>query len=71
MSVDYFASLPGTPRGNSYILLFADRFSRCEDMYAVSAVDCTAEGTTDILVNRYIPLWGCPSSLFSNNGLNV
>ena len=28
----------------------------------------TAEGTANILVNRYIPLWGCPSTLLSDNG---
>lgn len=36
-------------------------------MFAVPAVEYTAEGTTNILVNRYIPLWGCPSSLLSDN----
>ena len=47
--------LPVTPWGNSYILLFTDRFSRRTDMYAVSAAEFKAEGTADILVNEYIP----------------
>jgi len=34
VSVDYFGPLPTTPRGNAYILLFTDRFSRRADMYA-------------------------------------
>ena len=38
-------------------------------MDAVSAAEFTAEGTTDILANKYIPLWGCPVSLLSDNGL--
>ena len=38
-------------------------------MYAVSAAEFTAEGTADILVNKYIPPWGCPVSLFSDKGL--
>ncbi len=38
-------------------------------MYAVSASEFTAEGTAEILVNKYIPLWGCPVSLLSDNGL--
>ena len=38
-------------------------------MYAVSASEFTAEGTADILVNKYIHLWGCPASLLSDNGL--
>ena len=56
VSVDYFALLPVTPRGNTYILIFTDRFSRQADMFAVTAADFTAEGTADILINRYIPL---------------
>ena len=58
VSVDYFGPLPVTPRGNTYILLFTDRFSRRADMYAVTAAESTAEGTANILINRYIPLWG-------------
>ena len=61
VSVDYFGPLPITARGNSYILLFTDRFSRRADMFAVTAAEYTAEGTANILVNRFIPLWGCPS----------
>ena len=69
MSVDNFGLLPVTPRGNSYILLVTDRFSRRADMYAVSAAEFTAEGTADTLVIKYIPLWGCPASLLSDNEL--
>ena len=66
VSVDCFTPLPVASRGNSYILLFTDRFSRRAAMYAVSAAEFTAEGTADILVNRCIPRWGCPSSLLSD-----
>ena len=52
-----------------YILLFSNRFSRRADMYAVTAAEFTAEGTANILINRYIPLWGCPRSILSGNGL--
>ena len=69
VSVDYFGPLPITARGNSYILLFTDRFSRRANMFAVTAAEFTAEGTANILVNRFIPLWGCPSTLLSDNGL--
>ena len=69
VSVDYFGPLPTTARGNAYILLFTDRFSRRADMFAVTAAEFTAEGTANILVNRFIPLWGCLSTLLSDNGL--
>ena len=68
ISVDYFGFLPTTARGNSCILLFTDRFSRRVDMFAVTTAEFTAEGTANILVNRFIPLWGCPSTLLSDNG---
>ena len=69
ISVDCFGPLPVTPKGNFYILLFSDRFSRRADMYAVSAAEFTAEGTVEILFNEYIPLRGCPVSLISDHGL--
>lgn len=40
-------------------------------MYAVSPEEFTAEGTADILVNQYIPLWGCPVSLLSDDDLQL
>ena len=69
VSVDYFGPLSTTALGNSYILLFTDRFSRRADMFAVTTAEVTAEGAANILVNRFIPLWGCPSTLLSDNGL--
>ena len=45
VSVDYFGPLPVTPRGNTYTLLFTDRFSRRADMFPVTAAEVTAEGT--------------------------
>ena len=56
------------PRGNPYILIFTDRFRRRADMYAVTAAEFIAEGTANILINRYISLWGCPRSILSDNG---
>ena len=46
-----------------------DRFSCRADMFAVTAAEFTAEGTANILVNQYIPLWGCPRTILSDNGL--
>ena len=69
VSVDYFGPSPVTPRGNTYILLFTDRFSRRADMFAVTAAEFAAESTTNILIHQYILLWGCPRSILSDNGL--
>ena len=64
-----FGPLPVTPRGITYVLLFTDRFSRRADMFAVTAAEFTAEGTANILINRYISLWGCPRSILWDSGL--
>ena len=40
-------------------MLLTDRFSRWADMFPVTAAEFTAEATANILVNQYIPLWGC------------
>ena len=54
---------------HAYILLFTDCFSRRTDMYATTEAQFTASGTSDILVDRYIPRWRCPVTLLSDNGL--
>ena len=69
ISVDYFGPLPVTSRGNTYILLITDRFSRRANVFTVTTAEFTAEGTVNILVNKYIPLWGCSRTILSNNGL--
>ena len=69
VSVDYVGPLPVTPRGNTYILLFTYPFSRRADMYAVTAAEFTADGMANVLINRYIPLWGCPRNILADNGL--
>ena len=38
-------------------------------MYVVAVAQFTAAGTADILVNQYIPRWGCPVTLISGNGM--
>ena len=68
ISVDYFGPLPVTLRGNTYILLITDRFSRRADVFHVTAAEVTAEGTANVLVNKYIPLWGCQRTILSDNG---
>ena len=59
VSFDYFGPLPTTDSGNTYILLFTDRFSSHASMYAVTAADFTAAGTANILVYDYIKHYGC------------
>ena len=73
MIVDYFGPLLVMPRDNTYILLITDRFSSRADMFGVTAAEFiaefTTEGTANVLVNKHIPLWGCPRTTLSDNGL--
>ena len=74
VSVDYVGPLPVTRRGHTYlkhILLVTDRFSRLADMYVVTAAEFTVKGMTNVLINRYTPLWRCPCSMLSDNRLQV
>ncbi|CAB1115322.1 unnamed protein product [Ectocarpus sp. CCAP 1310/34] len=57
-------------QGQPYILLFTDHFSRRADMFAVTAAEFTAKGTAHMFVNQYMTKWGCPTTLFSDNGLH-
>ena len=52
ISVDYSGPLPVMPRGNTYILLFTDRFSRRVDMYGGTTAEFTVEGTANVFINR-------------------
>ena len=69
VSVNYFGPLPVTPRGNTYIPIFVDRFNRRADIFAVTAAEFAAEGTANVLINQHIPLRGCPRSILSDDGL--
>ena len=59
ITVDYVSPLPVRRRGNTYILLITDYFSRRTDTFAVTAAEFTAEGTANFPINQYIPLCGC------------
>ena len=58
VSVEYFGPLPVTPRGNTYMLLFTDRFSRRADMFPVTAEEFTTEGIANILATNAFPCGG-------------
>ena len=69
VSVNYIGPLRVTPQGNNYILLITDRFSRRADLFPVTGDEFTGKGAANILVNKYIPLWGYPRAIFSDNRL--
>ena len=38
-------------------------------MYAVTDAELTAERTAYVLVNKHMPVWSCPLSILSDNGV--
>ena len=51
------------------ILLLTYRLSRRAAMFPVTVTAFTTEGTVNILVNKYIPQWGCLRTILLDNGL--
>lgn len=68
VSFDYLGPLPKTKHGNEFILLVVDLFSRHAEGYALMKGEKNTKGFVAILVNEYIPRWGCPHTFLSDRG---
>lgn len=68
VSFDYLGPLPKTPNGNEYIFLVVDLFSRHAEGYAITKGENNSKGFVSIMVNDYIPRWGCPHTFLSDRG---
>ena len=66
IATDYIGPLPVTERGNRYILVFTDHFSK--NVEVIPVCDMTAEVYADKLLNEIISRWGCPLSIHSDQG---
>ena len=67
VGVDYFDPLPVTPRGNTDIQLFTDRFSHRADMSAVTAAEFVAARLTFSSTGMFPS--GDSRAAYSGNGL--
>ncbi|KAF0153184.1 MAG: hypothetical protein FD188_3384, partial [Ignavibacteria bacterium] len=61
-------TLPTTPRGNKYIFVMIDLFTRY--VVAVSIPDQQAPTISDALINRFILIFGTPKKIISDQGAN-
>lgn len=68
LATDVLGPLPKTPRGNKYILLVTDYFSKWMEIFAVP--DQTASTCANIILNEVISRFGCPLDLHSDQGRN-
>ena len=59
---------PLTLRGNCYILLVTDHFTKWVEIFAVP--DQTATTCAEVILNDVISRFGCPLSLHSDHGKN-
>lgn len=68
LATDYVGPLPITPRGNRYILVLTDHFTKFVEVIPVP--DQTAEVCATKILNEFIARWGCPLSIHSDQGRN-
>jgi transposase InsO family protein len=68
LSTDVLGPLPLTSRGNRYIVVVIDHFTRWVEIFPTS--DQTAETTANVILNGVISRFGCPLDLHSDQGRN-
>lgn len=66
VATDYLGPFPVTDRGNRYILLLTDHFTKYVEIVAVP--DMTAEVCAAKVLNEFISRWGCPLVIHSDQG---
>lgn len=66
LALDYMGPFPKTERGNKYILVITDQFTKYVEVLAVPnqrAEDCASR-----LLNEFISRWGAPLKIHSDQG---
>ena len=66
IATDYLGPFPVTDRGNRYLLLLTDHFTKYVEILPVP--DMTAKVCASKIVNEFISKWGCPLILHSDQG---
>ena len=68
LSTDILGPLPKTIRGNIYVLVVTDHFSKWVEIFAIP--DQTASTTARVILNEVIARFGCPYTILSDQGRN-
>ena len=66
VAIDFTGPLDETPRGNKWILVITDHFSRWSDAYPLP--DATAESAARVLEERVFSQFGIPEIIHSDQG---
>ena len=68
IAMDIMGPLPETPRGNRYILVVGDYFTKWKEAYPLP--DIEALSIAKVLVNEFICRFGVPDSIHTDQGKN-
>ncbi len=68
LATDVLGPLPVTPRGNYYILLVTNHFTKWVEIFAIP--DQTAVTCAEVILNEVISRFGCPLTIYSDQGKN-
>ena len=68
LSTDIVGPFPVTPRGNKYILVVTDHFSKWVEIFPIP--DQSASVCAEKILNEVIARFGCPYELLSDQGRN-
>ena len=68
IAMDIMGPLPETPRGNRYILVVGDYFTKWKEAYPLP--DMEALSIAKVLVNEFICRFGVPDSIHTDQGKN-
>lgn len=66
--LDFMGPLPKTPRGNEYILMMVDQFTKWVECIPLPCQ--TAEVTAKAAVDHFFSRFGCPLQVFTDQGRN-
>jgi transposase InsO family protein len=68
LATDVLGPFPETERGNKYILVVTDHFTKWMEIFAIP--DQTAVTCAEIILNEVIARYGCPYDIHSDQGRN-
>jgi transposase InsO family protein len=68
IAMDILGPLPETPRGNKYILVLGDYFTKWTEAYAIQNME--AATVARMFVNEFVARFGAPDSLHTDQGRN-